>query len=629
MTFGFASGEASSEFIAAAGDRFYAPITLTLIPSAEIMYALQFNVSITNLTTTYGTAPPVGGNFTFNSMLWKPLPGSSPPIYVIIPPEMISISISNISGTNVVVTNGFTNLLFTNSAAGLLGVGWIEEPFATNLYNTANQTLLTYSSAHDTWWSYTDGAVIVGGYSFVVPPIAKMGQTYQIEIGSPSATTFPIANVTIMTLTNGSLTNGAINSLKTVTVGSAQYLVGDVFPFRWFNAGDFGDTNLMNDDVFETFQSAIYFWNTPPAGSDYYDAMDSSNGTDNNYYNGNDTTINSITSGDGVLAVDDVYVTYRRSLDYTLNWYDRYWTNGARTSVQVPNTLPRPFGAAIPAATPLLVTPSGSRYITVAADQVISGGNLSVQVPVRVLAADTLPITVMMLRVEIDPLDGSPPITDAINFSANPNLGAYWTTASQSASDYGAVWLNSTNVGVVGTGVIGAFSVTLPSNVTTNSAYLVHFDHFSASPNGLALFHTTVQDGLITVGNRSGSSWGDGIPDSWRLLWFGTVSNALSAANADPDGDGASNWEEYVAGTNPLDATSVFQFLPGGSFAPSGFTLQWPSVVNKSYTLQSSSSLSPGNWTTLATNIPGSGQTMQWTDTNATGRAQFYRALVQ
>ena len=99
-----------------------------------------------------------------------------------------------------------------------------------------------------------------------------------------------------------------------------------------------------------------------------------------------------------------------------------------------------------------------------------------------------------------------------------------------------------------------------------------------ASPS----FTRTAQDGLITVGNRSGSSWDDGIPDSWRLLWFGTVSNALSAANADPDGDGASNWEEYVAGTNPLDPASVFQFLPGSSFAPSSFTLQWPSVVNKS-----------------------------------------------
>jgi hypothetical protein len=138
-----------------------------------------------------------------------------------------------------------------------------------------------------------------------------------------------------------------------------------------------------------------------------------------------------------------------------------------------------------------------------------------------------------------------------------------------------------------------------------------------------------VQDGLITVANRSGSSWNDGIPDTWRLLYFGTVSNALSAASADPDGDGASNWDEYVAGTNPLDATSVFQFLPATAPAGGGFALQWPSVVNKHYTLQYSTSISSGNWTTIATNLTGNGQPIQWSDPNVTAAARFYRALVQ
>jgi hypothetical protein len=133
---------------------------------------------------------------------------------------------------------------------------------------------------------------------------------------------------------------------------------------------------------------------------------------------------------------------------------------------------------------------------------------------------------------------------------------------------------------------------------------------------------------LITVGNRTGSSWHDGIPDTWRLLYFGTVSNILSAANADPDGDGANNWQEYIAGTNPLDATSVFEFLPATPLAGSAFTLQWPSVVNKNYTLQSSSSLGSG-WTTIATNLIGNSQVLQWTDTNASAGARFYRAQVQ
>jgi hypothetical protein len=71
-----------------------------------------------------------------------------------------------------------------------------------------------------------------------------------------------------------------------------------------------------------------------------------------------------------------------------------------------------------------------------------------------------------------------------------------------------------------------------------------------------------VQDGLITVGNRTGSSWHDGIPDTWRLLYFGTVSNISPPPTPTPMAT-APNWQEYVAGTNPLDAASVFKFLPG------------------------------------------------------------------
>ena len=199
---------------------------------------------------------------------------------------------------------------------------------------------------------------------------------------------------------------------------------------------------------------------------------------------------------------------------------------------------------------------------------------------------------------------------------------------SQGAENYAAAWLNSSNAGVSGANVIGTVTVTLPANVTANSSYLVHFEHFSASPNGLAVFPSTVTDGLITVGNRSSSSWNDGIPDSWRLLYFGTVSNLLSAANLDPDGDGASNWQEYLAGTNPMDPASVLRLTP---VAPSpNFTVQWPSVPGKTYSVLSSSSLFSTNWTVTASNLPGTGQTMQLSDTNLPAPpVRFYRVQVQ
>ena len=51
ITFGFASGEASSDFNASPGQFFYAPVTLSVLVNAQ-MYSLQFNVTVTNTPAT-------------------------------------------------------------------------------------------------------------------------------------------------------------------------------------------------------------------------------------------------------------------------------------------------------------------------------------------------------------------------------------------------------------------------------------------------------------------------------------------------------------------------------------------------------------------------------------------------
>jgi hypothetical protein len=617
LIWGFSSGPASTHFITALNLLFTAPVAFTGIPSSLPIYTLQFDVTVTN----NGPTPAPGFGFV-TDLLQPDLKVAN--VYFPINPGMY--------------INGAINPGIIATQPDTLEVFWLVTPTVTNLYTSTE--LLEFSGAAQTFFDLeSEDVAVVGTVSFVVPANAAPGNPYTLEINYPSASSYvapliagPPINVLVQAPTNGETTGTSPNAVKLITVltnnsPASAHLVGDVFPFTWYNIGDFGDGVLLDDDVIETMENAGIgnFANNP-----FYDAMDSSNGSTNNYYTASDSFISGIGSGDGFINVDDVYVTLRRSLDPGITDYSRYWSGSSWVPTVYPYSVQEPDTkkSSPVAPSPVKLGLSGPRYITVAADQVQAGGNLTVQVPIRVLAADTLPVRVFMVNAVIEPLDGSPPITNAVSFSAVTNLGSPYATVSQSVNNYAAAWLDSTVPGVSGTSVLGALTVTLPPNVTAKSAYLVHFNHFSASPNGIALFHSTVQDGLITVGNRTGSSWGDGIPDTWRLLYFGTVSNILSAANADPDGDGASNWEEYIAGTNPLNAASVFEFLPGNPLSGSSFTLQWPSVVNKNYTLQSSSSPG-GGWTTIATNLIGNSQVLQWTDTNGASGARFYRALVQ
>ena len=616
LSWGFSSGPASTHFITALNLGFTAPVTFTELLSSLEIYTLQFDVTVTN------TSPEPPPAFSFTTDLLQPVLGK-PNEYALIPPG--------------IYINGAINPGIIDTQPNALEISWDVTPPVTNLYLSAE--LMEFSEGAQEFFDIdTEGVAVVGTVSFVVPSTALPGNPYILQINYPSASSYaeplvggPPINVFVQAPTNGPTTGTSPNAVKLVTVltnnsPASAHLVGDVFPYTWYNIGDFGDGVLLNDDVIETMEYAGTgnFANNP-----FFDAMDSSNGSTNDYYTASDLFIDTIATGDGKINVDDVYVTLRRSLDPTLTNYARYWSGSSWVPTVYTNSVQQlSLKSTAPTPLPMKMGLSSTRYVTVAADQIQAGGNLTVQVPIRILAADTLPVRVFMFNVEIDPLDGSPAIASAPNFSAVSNLGSPYATTSTNVNNLVAAWLDSTVAGVSGTNILGTLNVTLPSNVNANSAYLVHFEHFSASPNGLALFHSTIQDGLITVGNRTTSSWHDGIPDTWRLLYFGTVSNALSAAGADPDGDGASNWQEFVAGTNPLDATSVFQFLPGLSASGSGFTLQWPSVVNKTYSVQSSSS-TDGNWTTVASGLIGNSQVLQWADTNASASTRFYRAIVQ
>jgi len=118
---------------------------------------------------------------------------------------------------------------------------------------------------------------------------------------------------------------------------------------------------------------------------------------------------------------------------------------------------------------------------------------------------------------------------------------------------------------------------------------------------------------------------GSGLPIAWELINFGQTG---VDPNADPDGDGMSNYQEYLAGTDPNNPDSVLRitaesFLSGGTSA----MLTWNSVPTRYYYIYTTPGLSSPNWTDsglgLISPSAGSTTTAGFTDTSAAAR--FYR----
>jgi sugar lactone lactonase YvrE len=700
ISFGFASGEASSAFVGAAGQTFYAPVTLTMLPSTPV-YSLQFNISVSSTGMGVTNPAPAPGPFNFQSMLKMPGTESNVPgtVYYTIPPWMFAAyETASVPPSDLVTNAGqvFVSLLVSNG--NQLAVGWLERYGRTNLYPTTSQTLISYSMAHDDLFPNASlgepNGVIVGGYSFQISPGATNGQQYQIQVGQASATDDGIGAVGSAviifapTATNSaSLGVGSLNAIKNITVGSIPYLVGDVYPFRWFNAGDFGSSNLItygSEDAEQVFQAAVYNWNYPlfdPSSangsggytnvSDFYDAMDSAGGlgyVDSDpaspfygYYtnagpltaaqevtllSGNSTAINQMAFGDGKLDVADVYVTFLRS-EFTNNllWFQRLWTNGVRvaTANYAPGIIP-----ALPASSIIAAGNSSTALISItntptvnftAGDYQATAGQ-RISIPVTASVFGPYPLRVLMLNISVVPLDGSPALTQPISLTLYPpfnNLNDYNPAASglQSSSgngNYSVALLPirfpiPQTLGVSNNAIIGYLTVTIPANATSLSAYAVHFDHASASPNGLASFPKQTLTGVITLSSRTNSTYNDGIPDSWRLRWFGTVNNLLSVSNACPSGDGMDNWQKYVAGVDP-NAPNDFPRLNPATPVPAGANaaIHWPTVNGKQYVILRSSSLFPGSWSAIATNT-GTGTDMEFDDTTAS-QTRFYRVQI-
>ncbi len=125
----------------------------------------------------------------------------------------------------------------------------------------------------------------------------------------------------------------------------------------------------------------------------------------------------------------------------------------------------------------------------------------------------------------------------------------------------------------------------------------------------------------------------DGMPDVWEYQIVDANPGdsvrgvADVSAATDFDGDGASDYAEYLADTNPLNAGSVLRVQQVAKSNLAARIVWTGGSQATQYLERGNAALFGANWTTLMTNRPPTSATNQFLD-SASGARQFYRVRI-
>jgi CotH kinase protein/Lamin Tail Domain/Chitobiase/beta-hexosaminidase C-terminal domain/Immunoglobulin domain/Bacterial TSP3 repeat len=169
------------------------------------------------------------------------------------------------------------------------------------------------------------------------------------------------------------------------------------------------------------------------------------------------------------------------------------------------------------------------------------------------------------------------PVTLSVAVGGHPKLFTYeWRRGGS------RVFTNVT------TATINFYTATVP-NVATSLTFSVIVKNLANSQPGIISGTATITV-LLDTDN-------DGLPDAWEAA-YGFATNNAANATLDSDGDGMSNWQEYVAGTDPTNALSYLKI--DSLTAAGGATISFGTIANKTYTVHYTDALGSGLWSKLA-----------------------------
>jgi hypothetical protein len=355
--------------------------------------------------------------------------------------------------------------------------------------------------------------------------------------------------------------------------------------------------------------------NTPPAFSDVYNAMD--------VYPETDGVI-----GDGMITYLDWLHVYLRSLRLETNNWTRYWmADGALGHSRV-------GGLAASQARALVANASvteDSLWLRQALVSVASAGNLApgdaCSLPVAIKVLPGFSVAGLEFRAVVEPENGAPS-AGAVAFEPAAGLAPPVSPGLQAVSQAACAWaVGAFSQPLEGSNLLGHVSFTIPAGAAAGQSYRVRL----LCVDGAA----SLTEGL-SLESASGFAWVSTpapvqthiVSDEWKTNFFGLSPGPEADPEADADGDGVPNWQEYLAGTNPTNAASRLEFR--GAQARGGLIqFKWDAVPGRVYVIERSTNLSGDSWAPVQTNAFLSPETAGFTESILTQAPGFYRIKLQ
>ncbi|MBU6400117.1 MAG: chitobiase/beta-hexosaminidase C-terminal domain-containing protein [Verrucomicrobia bacterium] len=404
------------------------------------------------------------------------------------------------------------------------------------------------------------GSMTVALVAIPIPGTAAAGNTYTLACVQPSGTSDGVQTAVAM----------APFANQSITITNIPYTVGDSAPGNFYNAGDFGNGNLNNNDVNNALAASLGL-RVPYTFSDAFDAMDA-------------FPVDTTTSvgGDGQIRYLDWQVILNRSLRLDTNDWIRMWSAGgvrvnAHTNLNSAPDLPAQSSSADAGSG--LITLNGVKLQNVNAQVgVVPQGNVNpgtvANVPVYVNVTPGSSLAGLQFLATVQPAGGAPALTQPVQFVPATGVPAPIAPAL-SANQAGGGWpaLTTTNsfaAPLTGSNLLGVVSIPIPSTAQAGQAYVVAIVNADGAPNLTTQYNFAVSSGSVAV-----------------------------------------------------QAPALQPTLP----AVSGFKLDWFGDAGQIYTIESSSDLL--NWSVVGQNLHGQGATMEFTDPNASDGNRFYRVHTQ